>query len=93
MGKVNFSKLTDSNQIFRNDFVWIVTFVKFKLKLLSVIFGRHKVTIFYNNILQCTKIVAQGLIPYNVHSNMLVDQCHLNMQFLLLWYFENKKYM
>ena len=40
--EVNFSKLTDSNQIFRNDFVclykFIITSVKFQFKLISAFF-------------------------------------------------------
>ena len=36
--EVNFPKLTDSNQIFRIDFVFINTSVKFHLKLSSTIF-------------------------------------------------------
>ena len=39
--EVNFSKLTDSNQIFRNDFVaFIITYAKFHHKLLSALFLR-----------------------------------------------------
>ena len=37
--EVNFSKLTDNHQIIRNDFVaWIITSVKYHLKLLSAKF-------------------------------------------------------
>ena len=36
--EVNVAKLTDSNQIFRNDFAFIITSVKFQLKLRSANF-------------------------------------------------------
>ena len=46
---VNFSKLTDNIQIFRNDFVWfIIPSVKFRLKLLSANFTPYEL---YNNYL------------------------------------------
>ena len=66
--EVNFSNLTESNQIFNNDFVaFIITSVKYHLKLLSANFFLSMISLkwaLYNYLLnsQCLRI-REHLIP------------------------------
>ena len=70
--EVNFSKLADSNQIFRNDFVWINYIIisgKFQFKLLSVIFlllmNSHNNHLLYGTII-CIAEISVWIFIYKI---------------------------
>ena len=74
--EVNFSKLKDSNQIFRNEFVCIHASVKFQLKLLSVkflplnelsitIYLLNGVTTLYSHSFHISQHVCSSIFRYS----------------------------
>ena len=91
---VNFSKLTENNQTFRNDFVWfIITSVKFQLILLSANFFllMNYITNIYNylrygwtHFLWISNQINVRLVKWNFNTNRFTTNLLQKSRILLI---------